>query len=141
MPLVALTYVSIAVAEWGASALDRIRHVSARHNARLDVTGLLICSAGSFLQLIEGEERAVINTFNRIEQDPRHTDITVVDWRFIVDRHFGQWRMTTRELGRADADAHPDLAPYFEGGFDAFALAARPEKAFEILGIVARQTY
>lgn len=139
MPLVALTYVSIAMAEWGASALDRIRHASARHNARLDVTGLLLYSAGSFLQLIEGEERAVINIFNRIERDPRHSDITVVDWQFIVDRQFGQWRMATRELGRADADAHPGLAPYFEGGFDAFALASRPEKAFEILRVAARQ--
>lgn len=139
MPLVALTYVSIAMAEWGKATFDRIRNSSARHNARLDVTGMLLCSAGSFLQLIEGEERAVINTFNRIERDPRHTDITVVDWQFIVDRHFGQWHMAARELGRADADAHPELAPYFEGGFDAFALAARPAKALEILRVAARQ--
>ena len=141
MPLVDLTYVSIAMAQGGASVLDRIRLASARHNARLDVTGLLLYSAGSFLQLIEGEERAVINIFNRIEQDPRHSDITVVDWRFIVDRHFGEWRMATRELGRDEAGAHPGLAPYFEGGFDACALAARPEKAFEILTVAARSVY
>ena len=86
-------------------------------------TSLLDSDLYSFLQLIEGEERAVINTFNRIERDPRHTDVTVVDWRFIVDRSHGQWRMASRRLGPGDAAAHPHLAPYFERGFDAATLA------------------
>lgn len=138
MPLVALIYVSAALAEWGTPLFNAIRRSSTRHNARLDVTGLLLYSAGSFLQLIEGEERAVINTFNRIERDPRHTDITVVDWQFIVDRRFGQWRMASHRLGQAEADAHPHLAPYFETGFDAGTLASRPEIALEILAVAAR---
>ncbi len=104
----------------------------------MDVTGLLLYPAGSFLQLIEGEERAVINTFNRIEQDPRHTDITVVDRRFIVDRHFGQWRMASHRLGQAEVDARPHLAPCFADGFDAGTLASRPEIALEILAVAAR---
>lgn len=138
MPLVALMYVSAAMVAWGTPIFDRIRHSSLQHNERLDVTGLLLYSAGSFLQLIEGEERAVINTFNRIERDPRHTDITVVDWRFIVDRSYGQWRMASRRLGPGDAAAHPHLAPYFERGFDAATLAARPGIATEILAMAAR---
>jgi len=138
MPLVALMYVSAAMVAWGTPIFDRIRRSSAHHNERLGITGLLLYSSGSFLQLIEGEERAVINTFNRIERDPRHTDITVVDWQFIVDRRFGQWGMATRRLGESEVAAHPHLAPYFEGGFDARALAARPEIAAEILAVAAR---
>jgi len=139
MPLVALTYVSTARVEWGMPDFERIRRSSERHNARMDITALLAYATSSFLHLIEGEERAVINVFNRIEQDPRHSEITVIDWRFTVDRFFGEWRMAVCRLGQADADAHPVLAPHFERGFDPYALAARPELAHDILMVAAQR--
>jgi len=47
-------------------------------NKALGVTGMLVFHDGSFLQALEGEKRAVNETFARIQNDPRHRDLVVL---------------------------------------------------------------
>jgi hypothetical protein len=46
--------------------------------------------------------------------------------------------MGFRRLGGADSDAHPAYAPFFEGGFKAADLGARPGLVLELLNVFAR---
>ena len=43
--------------------------------------------------MLEGETPAVVQTFQRISKDSRHSDVTVIADRVVPDRLFGQWAM------------------------------------------------
>lgn len=64
-----------------------------RCNARDGVTGLLICRADLYLQLLEGPEAQVDAAYRRIAKDDRHTDLTLLSRRTTSHRLFPRWAM------------------------------------------------
>ena len=64
-------------------------------NRAVRVTGMLIYNEHDFLQVLEGDERAVKTTFLRIENDPRHEDLCVLQHAEFVRGPcmFGEWSM------------------------------------------------
>ena len=82
------------------SFLRDIVEVSQRNNSRLDITGALIFDNEWFLQILEGPVEAVERTYNRIEKDPRHSAVTLVEKRNASGRLFQEWGMggTLRSL-------------------------------------------
>ncbi len=133
LALVQIIYVSAARPEASAAQLDAILEAAARHNQRQGITGMLLYAGGSFLQVLEGEEEAVDETFRRISRDARHAGIMVIQREHVAERSFSQWNMGFRRLKTEDAAAHPAYAPFFEHGFDARQIGARPGLAMEIL--------
>src|SRR5246127_3196781 len=93
--LVRLMYASRAAAnlahEEGAATLRKSRTT----NAREGLTGALcMCNAGRlFIQVIEGGRQAVSRRYNRIVADPRHTDVTLLQFEEIDERRFAGWSM------------------------------------------------
>jgi hypothetical protein len=64
-----------------------------RCNVRDGVTGALICRREVFLQLLEGPEPQVRDTFARIGRDDRHMDVALHLSEPASDRMFGDWAM------------------------------------------------
>ena len=56
-------------------------------------TGMLVYAAGSFLQLIEGDDAGVELIWDRIRMDPRHTALRVLQDGSAQARLFGEWSM------------------------------------------------
>ncbi len=77
--------------------------VSARNNARVGVTGLLVAFDGWFLQALEGPRTEVSITFSRIAKDPRHSVLELIGMGPIDGRLFGRWSMSARTLTPAAA--------------------------------------
>ena len=73
--------------------LDNILTASRRHNALIGITGLLLFIDGGFLQILEGEERAVRELYTRIAVDPRHVNPRIMLDREIAARAFEAWDM------------------------------------------------
>lgn len=78
---------------FNAGALDDILTVSRRKNAQDEITGTLICRADMYLQLLEGPEAAIQQTFDRIRVDDRHADVNILVWQAVETRLFPQWAM------------------------------------------------
>ncbi len=76
-----------------ASVLDDILTISRMRNKKADITGALICRQDMYLQLIEGPEPAIENTYRRIEGDDRHVEMTLLVSRQVANRMFPQWAM------------------------------------------------
>lgn len=78
-------------------SLDRevqaILQSSRRNNAAAGVTGALMFNAGCFAQVLEGPLGAVEAVFERIQQDPRHAGVSVIDSSPIDERRFANWAM------------------------------------------------
>lgn len=139
MGLYQLIYVSSAdSADMSEDELARILESAVRHNTPDGITGMLLYAGGSFMQVLEGERAQVEETYARVERDPRHHDVMMIDAQPVEARDFTQWRMGFRRLGAADAIAHPGYAPFFAHGFNASQIGARPSIALEMLKDFAR---
>lgn len=64
-----------------------------RNNLRDDVTGALICRDDAYLQLIEGPETSILNTYARIASDSRHVDVNFLFGEPVSNRLFPGWAM------------------------------------------------
>ena len=80
-----------------AAELAGILAVSRANNARDGVTGALLYSEGCFAQVLEGELAAVERTFERIQCDPRHGEVVVLEAGRVEQRLFGAWDMALAE--------------------------------------------
>lgn len=102
-----LVYTSRSTADF--SPLDEERHKKALvgiavpaklKNQRLNVRGILLSTAGYFLQWLEGDEAAVRALTATIVRDPRHTDVDVV-YTGTGAQMLSDWSMSL--VTRADA--------------------------------------
>jgi len=73
--------------------VQRILAASRRNNAAAKVTGALLFNSSCFAQILEGPLAAVETTFERIQCDQRHSDITVLELSPIEMRGFATWSM------------------------------------------------
>ncbi|WP_374499424.1 BLUF domain-containing protein [Zoogloea sp.] len=133
MPLVQLIYVSSACRDLSENELYDILESSIRHNTQQGITGVLLYTNGSFMQVIEGEEAAIEETYSRICDDDRHKGIFLLSKEAIAKRDFPRWAMGFRRLGRGELDPHPAYAPFLPNGFDAERIGAQPGAATEML--------
>lgn len=133
MALIHLIYVSTAREEFDTAELDRILESAARHNALQNVSGMLLYAGGNFMQVLEGEESAVDETYARVDKDPRHSDVYLLVREPISQRDFAQWRMGFRRLGATDAASNSAFAPLFVRGFVSTSLRAKPGLALDML--------
>jgi hypothetical protein len=99
---VQLIYVSRAAVP--ATDLAAILATSQPRNAASGITGYLLAGPRWFVQVLEGDEAAVSETYARIGADPRHAELSLIGTRAIRRRSFPRWSMGGRTIG-------PDAGP------------------------------
>jgi len=108
--LLSLVYMSAANEVFDQERLDALLEHARVRNTASGLSGLLVYKDGRFMQLLEGPEVAVLETYQRIIDDPRHTDVGLLVEERIHTRRFGEWKMAFHREAEADL---PD-------GFDSF---------------------
>lgn len=88
-----LVYTSTATVEFWPDDLLNLVEKARLNNGPAGLTGMLLFHQKHFLQLLEGPEIAVRNLFDRIAQDPRHTNIRVLLSELVPARSFAGWTM------------------------------------------------
>ena len=76
-----------------SSTLRAIVSTSERNNARDRVTGYLVFDKAYFMQILEGDRPDVERIFQRIQQDPRHTELFTLYRGEVSERAFPEWSM------------------------------------------------
>lgn len=82
--------------------IDALIRASIRNNRAASVTGLLLIHSGWFVQALEGPAQAVMTTYRRIIEDPRHGDQRVLSAGPAEEREFAHWNMCARRFSAAD---------------------------------------
>lgn len=77
---------------------------SNERNKNNGVTGMLVFRAGYFLQLLEGPEQSLVETFERIRKDQRHEDLRLLSHGEIAERQFGEWGMRSVDANNVEKD-------------------------------------
>ena len=98
--LVRLMYASRANEAVRPEVLNAILKKSMQNNPAAGVTGVLCFSGNIFLQVLEGGRSQVSKLYNRIAQDPRHTDVVMLSYEEIEERRFAGWAMGQVNMGR-----------------------------------------
>lgn len=93
-----LIYFSRAVPELGYSDLKEIMEKSEKNNFRDGITGMLCYGNSMFLQILEGDRKAVSQTYARIAGDERHFDPELVSFTEVDVRLFTDWSMKVVQL-------------------------------------------
>jgi hypothetical protein len=99
-----IVYTSSASRDFSATDLSDLLQSARRRNKDVGVTGMLVFHDGTFLQAIEGENRAVNEVFARVHGDPRHRDLIVLHRGDGPEqRAFGDWPMGFTDFAGAAA--------------------------------------
>jgi len=95
----------------------------------MGVSGMLVYSEGSFIQVLEGTKEAIESTFARIQRDSRHHHCQVLLHQPITERLFDGWYMGFESISTQQLQ---DLS----GSIDFFGDCPIPERgaaAFQLL--------
>ena len=99
-----------------SAVIVEILKTSQDNNLRAGVTGALLFNKGAFAQVLEGPYRAIEETFERIQRDERHGDVTVLQCGHAAERCFGNWSMAFVGCSPHGRQQWNDLAE--QSGFD-----------------------
>lgn len=105
MPTVALhhlVYQSTATLPMGEHELKILLQEARDWNTHHQLTGVLLYSEHSIMQVLEGPKEEVFYIFNKIEQDIRHCNVTKLADGEIQQRNFSQWSMGFKAISASE---------------------------------------
>lgn len=99
MPACRLVYKSDT--SWDLLSNEILRDLAIKaeaNNRSQSITGLLLLSGETFLQVLEGPSDAVNSLYGKIQKDDRHHAITLISYEQIASRSFEDWSMRVVDL-------------------------------------------
>jgi hypothetical protein len=102
-PITQVIYISVAKTEFSKEALEALLCTSRKNNESRNVTGLMIYDKGSFIQVLEGDERDVLALLTIIRADPRHTKLRILSQSERSIKEFDSWSMGFVDLSDIEA--------------------------------------
>ena len=111
MAVYQIIYRSTATRYWDDEELERLVKDANSYNSSHSITGVLFYADQQILQVLEGEQSVVEALYNRIFQDPRHTDVVILLEESAPQRTFSDWGMGFSKL---DLGAFTRLSAYLD---------------------------
>nr|WP_269328375.1 BLUF domain-containing protein [Kineosporia mesophila] len=108
-----MMYASQAVVDLNEREMEALLGVSRARNQEAGITGMLLhvhdvpAQEAFFVQILEGDQEAIEQTFARIQTDELHTRVTVVHRAVAAQHSFPDWQMG---LATMDMTVAVDLA-------------------------------
>lgn len=98
--MIRIVYVSVANNPFDEKELLGLLAKCRANNTERLISGHLIYSEGTFMQVLEGPEKEVDETFARIKKDTRHKNITLLERTNIDERQFADWSMGFKSISQ-----------------------------------------
>jgi uncharacterized membrane protein (DUF373 family)/acylphosphatase len=116
--MIQIAYISKATQSMSQDDLEEILRASRENNGRLGITGMLLYGNNTFVQILEGEEKAVNELINKIKRDPRHADFHVLKKKTIDQREYADWSMGFKQVSGKEFQAVKGLEQLVEKDFN-----------------------
>jgi hypothetical protein len=91
-------------------ALSTLLQQCRDNNRKLGITGMLLYQKETIMQMLEGEKKDVLDLYDTIKKDQRHTGVHTVLEGDIEKRNFENWSMGFFNMDKAGE--HPDYSEY-----------------------------
>ena len=96
-----MLYISTAAKPMNYDELTALLNQCRENNRQRNITGMLLYQHETFMQMLEGEKQEVLDVFETIKNDSRHTGIHIVHTGDIDQRNFKDWSMGFFNMDRA----------------------------------------
>jgi hypothetical protein len=73
--------------------VSQILSKSRRNNRTKQIVGALYFGNNFFFQCLEGEQKKILELYEVLKTDSRHSDLRIVSIKPIIQRSFGEWEM------------------------------------------------
>ena len=113
--LIRLLYISRSVGAVTTTVTGSILETARLHNRVAGITGVLCQGQGLFIQILEGERRAINRLYATLIKDKRHQDVELISIEEIETRKFPNWSMAHVFISESDPMVqlnHPEFDPY-----------------------------
>ena len=91
--LYTIVYLSNVSNDYSPVEMESLINISRIRNRQSDITGILIFGDGNIIQVLEGSNKEVHETFDRIQHDNRHENLIVLMDDPTEERTFENWSM------------------------------------------------
>lgn len=133
--MIDLIYASSAKNMMTSDELVELLKKAREKNERLDITGMLLYRGGNFLQVLEGDESAVLDLYETIKADPRHHKVLTIGKKTVKERLFNEWEMAFIDLDTVEPDTIPGYSDFLSRPFEPHEFADNPTYAHRFLTV------
>jgi hypothetical protein len=113
-----LIYISTSTNSPSETELVDLLEQARSRNLRRHITGMLLYSNSTYLQVLEGEAKDVLGLYDAICKDQRNEGNVILRESEIPVRGFPDWSMGFENLERCSADELPGFVEVFGGRLD-----------------------
>ncbi len=94
-----LVYESVGKKGLPIADIDEILETSRTRNAENGITGCLVYYNRRFIQILEGNQQAVQECYQKIKKDDRHRQVRIIAENAVEKRTFPEWGMAYFPIG------------------------------------------
>lgn len=116
--MIQIIYVSTTTKTPSESDLVKLLETARARNISRRITGMLLYSNNTYLQLLEGESKAVLDLYDKICRDSRNQGNTILQQSEVFTRDFPDWSMGFENLENYASDELPGFVEVFGGKLD-----------------------
>lgn len=116
--MIQVTYISRATEPMTAEKLLALLQQCLANNVNNGLTGILLYGNETFLQSLEGDEKAVDALFEKIKHDRRHDNIQLLRRRQIDRRQYSEWSMGFKRISDQEIQNIEGLRNFGERDFN-----------------------
>ncbi len=129
-----LFYCSLASRPMSKENIFIILETSRINNEKLGVTGMLLYydKTKQFMQILEGDTQIILNLFEKICRDDRHSSIKLIYDGEISERSFSNWTMGFTNFSSLDHTKLEGFSYIFENGITDELLDKEPTIAIRL---------
>jgi hypothetical protein len=130
-----LFYCSLAKENISKDEILDILKFSRSNNEKIEVTGILVYweKTNQFLQLLEGEENVILNLYDRICMDNRHSLSKIIYQEDILERGFKGWTMAFKSIDEIDSSSIDGFSEFLKLGFTNERTKVSPSIAINLI--------
>ena len=93
-----LVYVSNRKPNCTPAEIENILNSCKKNNPPLNITGVLLYSDTKFIQLVEGEAKVIMDLYDKIKKDDRHSNPMMISYNPIKEKSFPSWHMGSKDI-------------------------------------------
>ena len=116
--MIHLIYISAATKFPSEDELIELLKQSRARNLKQHITGMLLYSNATYMQVLEGSAEDVHQIFQSIQNDSRNTAVVKLVEEEITQRNFPDWSMGFKNLENTPPDELPGFVDIFNGKLD-----------------------
>jgi Sensors of blue-light using FAD len=133
-----LVYRSVAKPNINADDIAKILDTARNFNSKNEITGCLLFHNNEFIQILEGEKNKLLELYNSIKKDKRHSNVMLLAEAEIQNRIFPNWSMAYYQLGEND-NINIDKLLFVNNFITLSELIAKPTQASRLFWLMAKQ--